>query len=260
MATLGKLYCSRSGDSGRPGVPRMNDSPLVVLGLGFVLGLRHALDVDHLAAVSTILSERRGLAAASTTGALWGLGHTTSLFAVAVAVIGLHAQVPPAARQLLEFGVAMMLIGLGLHLLRTLWRGGTVHLHVHAHDGHVHAHPHAQAPSEPADHAGAHHGFGRRKPFLVGVVHGLAGSGALMLATLATIPSSALAMTYVLTFGVGSIGGMMAMSLMIGAPVALAQRRFASSERALRACAAAGSVAVGLRLAWTIGVEAGWLL
>lgn len=238
----------------------MHISPLPVLGLGFVLGLRHALDIDHLAAVSTILSERRGLRSASLTGALWGLGHSVSLFAGAVLVIGLHLEIPPQLSRALEFGVAVMLVGLGVNLLLTLRRGGQLHLHTHDHsDGHLHVHPHVHAPDEAHEPAAPHRLAGR-KPFLVGMIHGLAGSGALMLAVLTTIPSPALAVVYVLVFGVGSIGGMIAMSLLIGVPMAMAAERFASSERAVRTCAAVGSVVVGLMLAWEIGVDAGLLL
>jgi high-affinity nickel permease len=232
-------------------------SPLAILGLGFVLGLRHALDVDHLVAVSALVSQRRGLWRSSLIGVLWGLGHTAALLAAGVAVIALHAEIPPRAAQLLELGVAVMLVGLGLNLLWTLWRGGTIHLHAHEHGGHRHLHAHrhdaGQAPSD------AHHHTVRsaRRPFLVGIVHGLAGSAALMLAVLATIPSPAIAVAYILVFGVGSVGGMMIMSTLLGVPLAIAAERFTRAELALRAVAGLGSVAVGLLLAWEIGVASG---
>jgi len=95
----------------------MPTTPLAILGFGFVLGLRHALDVDHLAAVSTIVGQRRSLWSSSLVGALWGLGHTAALLAAAVAVIGLHAEIPPRLASALELGVAVMLIVLGLNLL-----------------------------------------------------------------------------------------------------------------------------------------------
>jgi hypothetical protein len=232
----------------------MSTSPLAVLGLGFVLGLRHALDVDHLAAVSTIVSRRRTLWVSSLVGALWGLGHTAALLAVAVAVVALHTEIPPAVGQALELGVAAMLVGLGIGLLRRLTAGGRLHLHTHAHGDRPHLHPHAHDPGAAADHA---HGAPGRRPFVVGLVHGLAGSAGLMLAVLATIPSPGVALAYVATFGVGSIGGMMLMSVLLGLPAWLAAERFAGAERALGAGAALGSVAVGLHLAWRIGTEAG---
>jgi ABC-type nickel/cobalt efflux system permease component RcnA len=230
-----------------------------LLGLGFVLGLRHALDVDHLAAVSTIVTQRRSVWSSSLVGALWGLGHTAALLTAGLLVIGLHVEIPPGVGHVLELGVAAMLIALGLNLLWTLWRGGSLHLHAHEHDGHRHVHLHVHAP---ADEGVVHHHHpirvGRR-PFLVGLVHGLAGSAALMLAVLATIPSRPLALAYVATFGCGSVGGMVAMSALLGMPLALAAERFARAEVALRVCAALGSIAVGVFVAWEIGREAGLL-
>lgn len=237
----------------------MTPSPLAVLGLGFVLGLRHALDVDHLAAVSTLVSQRRGLLRSSLIGVVWGLGHTAALLAAGVAVIALHAQIPPQVATALELGVAAMLVGLGVNLLWTLWHGGTVHVHEHDHGGrrHLHAHVH-----DPATSASIHHhaAGSARRPFLVGIVHGLAGSAALMLAVLATIPSPSLAIAYVVVFSVGSIGGMVLMSTLLGLPLAIAAQRFARAEMALRAAAGLGSVSVGLLLAWRIGVESGLLM
>jgi ABC-type nickel/cobalt efflux system permease component RcnA len=235
-------------------------SPLAFLGLGFVLGLRHALDVDHLAAVSTIVSQRRGLWRSSLVGAVWGLGHTASLLAAGVAVIALHTEIPPQLAQGLELAVAVMLIGLGLNLLRTIRRGGTVHVHVHEHGGHhhhVHAHVHAagDAPADPHHHPVV----SARRPFLVGVVHGLAGSAALMLAVLATIPDPTVAFAYIAVFGAGSIGGMMMMSTLVGLPFVLAGERFARIDLMLRTAAGVGSIAVGVLLAWEIGVDSGLL-
>lgn len=235
----------------------MPTSPLALLGLGFALGLRHALDVDHLAAVSAIVSRRAGLWRSSAIGALWGLGHTAALLAVAVVVIALQASIPPAVEHALELGVAAMLVGLGVGLLRGLWRGGTVHLHVHEHDGRRHVHPHVHAAGLDRDHT--HHARITARPVLVGMVHGLAGSAGLMLAVLATIPQPAVALGYVGAFGVGSVGGMAAMSTLLGLPLAWAARRFARVELVLQASSAVASVAVGLWLAWDIGVQAGLL-
>lgn len=227
----------------------MHVSALGVLGLGFVLGLRHALDVDHVAAVSTIVTQRRSLWASSLVGAVWGLGHTASLLAVGLVVIGLRAEIPPRLASLFELGVAAMLIALGTNLLWTIARGGQVHVHAHAHGGRAHVHPHVHA-SGAVRHD---HGFGAgRRPFLVGLVHGLAGSAALMLAVLATIPSRPLALAYVAVFGAGSIGGMLVMGALLGVPLALAAERFARADVVLRTGAGVGSVIVGIVLAVTV--------
>jgi ABC-type nickel/cobalt efflux system permease component RcnA len=229
----------------------MSTSPLAILGFGFVLGLRHALDVDHLAAVSTIVSARRSLWRSLLVGALWGLGHTASLLTVAVAVIGLHLEIPASIGRLLELGVAAMLVTLGVNLLRTVLVGGRAHVHVHAHDGRLHGHPHLHA-HDLADHD---HGPSSRRPFFVGLVHGLAGSAGLMLAVVATIPSPALALAYVAIFGVGSVGGMTIMSALFAITALLTTGRFAGAERVLRLGAAVASVVVGLQLAWEIGLR-----
>jgi len=230
----------------------MHVSALGVLGLGFVLGLRHALDVDHVAAVSTIVTQRRSLWASSLVGAVWGLGHTAALLAVGLVVIGLRAEIPPRLASLFELGVAAMLIGLGANLLWTIARGGWVHVHAHAHDGRAHVHPHVHA-SGAVRHD---HGFGAgRRPFFVGLVHGLAGSAALMLAVLATIPSRPLALAYVAVFGAGSIGGMLVMGALLGVPLALAAERFACADVVLRVGAGVGSVMVGIVLAVSVGAS-----
>jgi hypothetical protein len=228
----------------------MAESALGLLLLGFVLGLRHALDVDHLAAVSTIVSGRRSVASASLVGVVWGLGHTAALVVVGVVVIGLHAEIPPAVARALELGVAVMLVGLGANLLWTLWRGGGIHVHGHAHGGreHVHFHVHGTTDGEADPHP--HAVRAARRPFAVGVVHGLAGSAGLMLAILATIPSSSLALAYVGVFGAGSIAGMVAMSALLGLPLVLAADRFARAEAVLRTCAGIGSIVVGVALGW----------
>ncbi|HLY39056.1 MAG TPA: urease accessory protein [Candidatus Binatia bacterium] len=223
-----------------------------LLALGVLLGLRHALDVDHLAAVSTLVSARPGVRSSAAVGALWGLGHTSALLAAALVVVGLHAAIPPSVGRALELGVALMLIGLGVNVLVALARGSTVHVHRHRHGGCEHAHVHLHPPL-PA--GGAHHHAVRaaRRPFWVGVVHGLAGSAGLTLAIVAAIPSRPLALAYVAIFGAGSLGGMVATTTLVGMPLAVAAARFARAEAIVRLGTALASVAVGLRLAWELG-------
>jgi ABC-type nickel/cobalt efflux system permease component RcnA len=218
-----------------------------LLAVSFVLGFRHALDVDHLAAVSTIVSRRRSLWSSSMVGALWGIGHTVSLATVAIVVIALHQEIPPAVDRALELGVAAMLILLGLNLIRRLV-SGRMHLHAHAHRGHVHIHPHVHGGATDPEH---HHGTFSRRPVLVGLMHGLAGSAGLMLSVVVAIPDPRQALAYVAVFACGTIGGMMLMSTLLGAPFTLVARRFAGVERALGAVAAVCSVAVGLTMVWT---------
>ena len=224
-----------------------------LLAFGFVLGLKHAVDADHLAAVSTMASERRSLLSSSLIGALWGLGHTISLVIAGIVVIVLHFQISDRLKQSLEFCVGLMLIGLGVNALRKLARGGRVHIHVHEHGGHVHAHPHVHGGAhEEEPHT--HHGlaFGAR-PLLIGIVHGLAGSAALMLLVLTTIASPLVGLFYIVIFGIGSIGGMMIMSTLFALPARFTAGRFTRANLALRCLAGIFSLTFGLFMVYEIG-------
>src|SRR5947208_9547064 len=170
-----------------------------VLAFGFVLGLQHATEADHLAAVSTIVSEKKNLLTASFVGGLWGIGHTISLFVVGILVIFLKLELSDTTQARLEACVGVMLVLLGLNVLRKLFRGEKIHVHVHDHDGHRHAHVHSHE-AEATERS--HHRLSPRSVF-VGMVHGLAGSGAFMLVVLPSIPSTALAIAYIIIFGIG---------------------------------------------------------
>jgi ABC-type nickel/cobalt efflux system permease component RcnA len=237
-----------------------------LLAIGFGLGLKHATDPDHLAAVSTIVSDRKSLWSASLIGGLWGLGHTISLFVAGILVIFLRFQISERVTLILEFCVALMLIGLGINALLKVARGGQIHWHVHRHGGITHAHPHIHDSSKahlpgPIVDEPTHHGLklGAR-PLIIGMVHGLAGSGALMLLVLSTIPSPTVGTIYILIFGLGSIGGMMLMSTLIGLPYHLTASRFAEKEWIFRGAAGLFSLCFGLFLAYEIGVTEGLLL
>lgn len=233
-------------------------SALAILGLGLVIGLRHALDTDHLAAVSTIVSERKNLFSSLLIGGLWGIGHTVSLLIAGVAVVFLHVKIEKYEKPL-EFCVALMLITLGANVLIKLMRGGKIHFHEHEHGGHLHVHPHIHdGKPEPQPHT--HHGFkiGFR-PLVIGMIHGLAGSAALMLVVLATIPSTALAFAYIIIFGIGSIGGMMVMSLILSLPLHFTAATFTRTNLAVRALAGIFSLGFGLFMAYEIGYVGGLL-
>jgi ABC-type nickel/cobalt efflux system permease component RcnA len=230
-------------------------STLGVLLIGLGIGLRHALDADHLAAVSTIVSERRRWFSSLLIGGLWGVGHTASLLLAGVAVILMRFEIERYEKAL-EFCVALMLIGLGANSIYKLARGGRLHFHEHAHAGRVHIHPHIHDGKPEPEHS--HHGLklGAR-PLLIGMLHGLAGSAALMLAVLATIKSTALAFAYIIIFGVGSIGGMMVMGLIMSLPVHLTAERFTKTNLAMRALAGCFSLGFGLFMIYEIGFVEG---
>lgn len=215
-------------------------SLLSILGLGFVLGLRHATDADHVVAVTTILASERDVRRAAAVGALWGAGHTTTLFVLGGAMVAFRLTVPPRVGLALEFFVAVMLLVLGAMNLRRAAGPATATSR--------HAHPHRHERATPP---------GGLRPLTVGMVHGLAGSAAVALLVLTTIRETAWALLYLAVFGVGTIGGMVALTVAMMVPLAELSRRV----RALPAVAAGvsgfASVALGLALTWQIGVVDG---
>src|SRR5215510_10174935 len=117
-------------------------STISMIAFGFVLGLKHAIEADHIAAVSTIASEHASIVRSTFVGAFWGIGHTISLLIAGAAIVFLHIEITGRTSVMLEFGVGIMLIVLGANALRKLARGGHLHMHVHRHGGRLHAHPH----------------------------------------------------------------------------------------------------------------------
>jgi sulfite exporter TauE/SafE len=234
----------------------MEPSLYAAFGLGLILGVKHALDADHLIAVSTIVSEHKNLKWASLIGAFWGLGHTTTLFVVGVLVIGLRLTIPPRVALGLEFLVAVMLVALGVNILWRSFRSEKIHLHPHNHSPEMHAHFHLHETQEEG-HIHPHPFKSMRKPFFVGMVHGLAGSAALMLLVLTTIPSPLAGLLYIIIFGFGSVGSMLVLSSLIGLPFILTAQKFTVLNRWIRLVAGLASVAFGLFYGWEIGFHDG---
>jgi sulfite exporter TauE/SafE len=232
------------------------DFPIwTTLALGFVLGLRHALDADHLAAVSTIVTEERSLLRSSLVGVFWGAGHTAALLVFGLAMAAFRVALTPRLSQFLEFVVGCMLIYLGANVLLKLVKGQAidVHAHDHQHQGVAHSHLHLHLGKTEHTHEHRTLRLGGR-PFVVGVVHGLAGTAALMMLVVGAIPSLFLAAGYILIFGVGSIGGMVVMSLLMTLPLALAAQRVRLIERVIRLAAGLFSLGFGLFLIWDVGL------
>jgi sulfite exporter TauE/SafE len=207
----------------------MEPSLYAAFSLGLILGVKHALDADHLIAVSTIVSEHKNLKWASLIGAFWGLGHTATLFVVGVLVIGLRLTIPPRLALGLEFLVAVMLVALGVNILWRSFRSEKIHLHAHNHSPETHAHFHIHGEREET-HIHPHPFKSMRKPFFVGMVHGLAGSAALMLLVLTTIPSPMAGLFYIVIFGFGSVGSMLVLSSLIGLPFILNRAKIHRSQ------------------------------
>ena len=228
-------------------------STVGLLGFGFLLGLKHATEADHLAAVSTMVSERRSVWSSALVGGLWGLGHTISLFLAGVFVLVLNFQIGENTERWLEFTVGIMLTLLGLNVIRKLVMGGQVHFHSHDHGERAHAHPHVHDHSEAGEPEKAHAKGNSPRALFIGMVHGLAGSAALMLLVIPTIPSKTVGLLYISIFGIGSIGGMMLMSFLVGLPFHFTASRFNRFNQVLQAVASAVSVGLGLWIMYEKG-------
>jgi len=237
-------------------------STFAVLGIGLVFGLKHATEVDHVVAVSTIVSQHRTVWRSALVGAMWGIGHTASLLIVGAIVLGLRVAIPERVSGWLEFAVALMIIALGISALwRALKKNAEVHVHEHSHDGVSHKHVHfheKETRHQPASQKVHSHALVRLgwKPVLIGTMHGLAGSGALTLLVLTQISSPWVGILYLLIFGVGSIAGMLLMSGLIGLPFALTSRNLTNVHYRLQTVAAVLSIAFGLWYAYETGFGA----
>jgi len=220
--------------------------------LGFLLGARHALDADHLAAVATLVSTRPNLRASGLVGMSWGIGHTATLLAVGLVVLFLGLTIPTRIGQAFEFLVGMMLVTLGVWLASAIVRGRW-HVHRHEHEGTTHLHLHSHQ-----DHGGHGHTHWLAlsgKPVLVGMVHGLAGSAAVMLVVVSATRSIVEAILYILVFGAGSILGMALLGVLIALPLAYSA---SIGRRCLVTLQGVSSlVSVGLGLAMMLGVSRG---
>lgn len=226
-----------------------DSSYLTILGLGFILGLRHALDSDHLAAVSTVLAERPSWRASGLVGLSWGLGHTAVLLVVGAIVLVLRVPIPEPLAMAAEGLVGLMLVALGgllgIRLIRERW-----HVHHHDHDGtrHVHFHSHRHAQ----DHGHGHWWRESLRPLCIGMAHGLAGSAALVLLVVASAKSVIEGLMYIAVFGCGSILGMMLIGLALSVPVVWSLRIGRPLFLAVQGVASVGSMTLGCSIVYRI--------
>ena len=239
-------------------------SQLVALaGFGFLLGMRHATDADHVVAVTTILNRSRRLVDTTLIGVLWGLGHTITVVIVGVLIIVFNVVIPPPVGLAMEFAVALMLIALGIlnltgslrSLTERLTPPAPLHAHDHAHAGssHGHLHGHGAQPGLVAS-------LGRYqliRPVVVGLVHGLAGSAAVALLVLATIQDTGTAIAYLVIFCIGVAAGMAVLTTVIGLPFMLSRARSVQINRWLTIGSGVLSLALGLLLAYEVGFVGG---
>ncbi|HIE56019.1 MAG TPA: urease accessory protein [Chromatiaceae bacterium] len=225
---------------------------LSLLLMSLLIGVRHALESDHLAAVASLATRSPSLRQTVRLGATWGLGHTLTLFLFGSVVLWMDTVMPERLAHWLEFAVGLMLVGLGIDVLRRLWKE-RVHYHVHRHnDGTVHFHAHSHGGQRAHDRDAHRHehpqGFPLRA-LLVGLVHGMAGSAALILLTLQTLHDPWLGMLYMLVFGIGSILGMAAVSVVIAWPLKATGRRLTWAHNGLQATIGLFTLGSGLWIA-----------
>jgi high-affinity nickel-transport protein len=252
-------------------------SGLAILAIGFLLGMRHATDPDHVVAVSTIVTRERSILRAGLMGIFWGCGHTLTIAIVGGAIILFGVVIPPRAGLTMEFSVGLMLILLGVANLTgtTKWlsekfspshphvTGTHAHLHEHDHRLHFHWHSHSSiedhhgdslpAPNwlrKPFARLGLFHAL---RPLLVGIVHGLAGSAAVALLVLGTIRETNWALLYLLIFGLGTIAGMMLITAAMALPFSFAGHRFAWLNRSLVVGSGLISLGFGLFVCCDVG-------
>ncbi len=231
---------------------------VATLALGLTLGVKHAFDADHLVAVSSMVTRERSVWHSVWIGVTWGIGHTATLFLVGLVVLGLKQQIPTPVGLGLECLVGIMLIGLGVATVIEA-RRKRLHAHRHSHGNsenteHIHFHSHM----EHASHGHSHLiGFGW-KPLLVGMVHGLAGSAALMILILASLPSATLGLVYLVVFGAGSILGMGLVSLCMGLFFSFASNRLPTWDHDLGLAVGILSTVFGVGIVVEIGFIQGF--
>ena len=220
-----------------------------VLLLGFMIGLHHALEADHLAAVSSLVCGKSGIGRIVRHGAIWGAGHTLTLLLVGGGAVLLKTTIDEAFAVRIEFLVGVMLMGLGGHVLYRLWRD-RVHVHTHRHaDGTIHFHAHSHRGESGAHAASAHDHDHRHtswlRTLLVGLMHGLAGSAALVVLTASTLDTPVLGLAFIVLFGLGSIVGMAALSMVIALPLSMTARWLTRANFALQAAIGLATLMIG---------------
>jgi hypothetical protein len=256
-------------------------SSLAILVIGFLLGMRHATDPDHVIAVSTIVSRERTIVKAGWIGMLWGIGHTLTILVVGAAIILFGLAIPARLGLTMEFSVGLMLILLGVLNVTGAMRylserfspahpkvpgdhahihqhGSRLHLHWHSHQAGQEHHAESLKPPKWAQRAATQLGlFHTLRPLFVGLVHGLAGSAAVALLVLTTIREPRWAVLYLLIFGVGTIAGMMLITAAIALPFSLAGYKFAWLNKGLVFGSGVLSLAFGFFLCYQIAVVDG---
>ncbi len=229
-------------------------SLVAILSLGFFLGMRHATDADHVVAVSTIVTRERRLSSAALIGALWGAGHTLTILAVGAAIILFTLVIPPRLGLTMEFSVGIMLVLLGILNLRGFSKQVSG---LHANSGHAHgseSSPHTHSSIDHLDRTWARWSLYQWcRPLIVGLVHGLAGSAAVALLVLTTLHNTHWAVAYLFVFGIGTIAGMMVITIALASAMHFTSSRSQWLNRYLGTVAGCISLAFGLFIIYQMG-------
>ncbi|MBS4214616.1 urease accessory protein UreH domain-containing protein [Neobacillus rhizophilus] len=226
---------------------------LSVLALGFVLGIKHAIEPDHVIAVSTIASQSKKLLRSSLAGVFWGIGHTATLFIIGIIIILMKGEIPEKWVMSLEFLVGIMLVYLGVS---TVLSFKNIHLHQHNHDEEEHKHVHSHNFSGKHEHKHKHKNVSYLKSMVIGLIHGLAGSGAMVLLTMSTVNSVWEAAIYILIFGVGTIIGMLFFTTIIGIPFVFSSKKV-GLNKSLTQITGLISILFGIFYMYNLGVTEG---
>ncbi len=230
---------------------------LSVLALGFLIGMRHTLEADHVAAVAALTSRAGSLRKAIPIALLWGAGHTLTLGVFCTAALVMETAIPEDLAHILELAVGVMLIVLGGDILVRMARE-RIHFHRHRHDdGVVHFHAHSHAGEKV--HNPKHHDHGHPKrvmvrAFLVGLMHGMAGSAALIVLAAGSIPSSAAGLIYIALFGLGSMLGMTILTTVIAWPLNRLDKTLTWLHNGAKGCIGAFSVVLGVAIVFEFGL------
>ncbi|WP_423798443.1 sulfite exporter TauE/SafE family protein [Neobacillus sp. SAB-20_R2A] len=226
---------------------------LSILGLGFALGIKHAIEPDHVIAVSTIASQSKKLLRSSLAGVFWGIGHTATLFIIGIIIILMKGEIPEKWAMSLEFLVGIMLVYLGVS---TVLSFKSIHIHQHEHHGEEHKHVHSHTHMGKHGHKHKHKNVSYLKSMVIGLIHGLAGSGAMVLLTMSTVHSVWEAAIYILIFGVGTIIGMLFFTTIIGIPFVFSSKKI-GLNKSLTQITGVISIVFGIFYMYNLGVTEG---
>ena len=230
-----------------------------IIVLGFLIGIQHAMEADHIAAVASLATHSRSVASTVKQGVAWGMGHALTLFLFGGLVVVMGNVVPENLAHWLELAVGFMLVFLGADVLRRMARD-RIHFHAHNHGETRHFHAHTHDPELDHDddpHQHEHRGKFPLRALLVGVMHGMAGSAALIILALNTVESIAQGLAYIAMFGVGSILGMAALAAVISLPLRFTPRGLTWAHNGLKALVGVITIGLGCALIYELGFNQG---